>query len=145
MLELGTSTLPRHGYLGLRKMALKLLHHPSSRFWNAAKYIFELCIYIILPFLLMCIETWSYSDLFIHLLHSFWLDQSKVVIRIGGLNHGGCTLLSSRTPRARQKNLLFLNCITKMGQNFINVFSWVDLHNIYYIGKMGNQIWLFVF
>jgi len=28
-----------------------------------------------------------------------------------------------------------------MGQNFINFFSWVDIHGIYYIVKNGNQIW----
>ena len=48
--------------------------------------------------------------------------------------------LSSRTPRADKKNLLFLSCITKMDQNFINIFSWVDIHNIYYILKLHNQI-----
>ena len=37
-----------------------------------------------------------------------------------------------------QKNLFFLSCITKMGQNFINFFSWVDIHGIYYIVKIGN-------
>ena len=28
-----------------------------------------------------------------------------------------------------------------MGQNFINSFSWVNLHGLYYIMKNGNQIW----
>ena len=32
-----------------------------------------------------------------------------------------------------------------MGQNVINLFSWVDLHVIYYIVKNGNQTWWFVF
>jgi len=41
----------------------------------------------------------------------------------------------------KKKNPLFLSCITKMGQNFINFFSWVDIHGIYYILKNGNQIW----
>jgi hypothetical protein len=49
--------------------------------------------------------------------------------------HRGCTPLSSTTPRRRPKNLFFPICI-KLGQNFINVFSWVDVRNIYYIGKM---------
>ena len=40
-----------------------------------------------------------------------------------------------------KKNLLFLSCITKMDQNFINFFSWVDIHDIYYILKIHNQIW----
>ena len=54
--------------------------------------------------------------------------------------HGGCTSLSSRTPRARQKNILFLICITKMGQHFINVFPWVYMHNLLH-RKSVNQIW----
>ena len=28
-----------------------------------------------------------------------------------------------------------------MGQNFINFFSWVDIHGIYYIVRNGNQNW----
>ena len=32
-----------------------------------------------------------------------------------------------------------------MGQNFINLFSWVDIYGIYYIVKNGNQVWWFVF
>ena len=40
-----------------------------------------------------------------------------------------------------QKNLLLVSCIIKMGQNFINWFSWLDIHDIYYIVKNGNQIW----
>ena len=28
-----------------------------------------------------------------------------------------------------------------MGQSFINFFSWVDTHDIYYILKIHNQIW----
>jgi hypothetical protein len=59
--------------------------------------------------------------------------------------HGESTPLSSRTPRARQKNLFFLSCITKMGQNFINCFSWVDIHGIYYLPKIRNQIWWYFF
>ena len=59
--------------------------------------------------------------------------------------HGEVTPMSSRTSRVRQKNLLFLSCITKMDQNFINFFSWLDLHNIYYILKIHNQIWSVVF
>ena len=59
--------------------------------------------------------------------------------------HGEVTPLSSRTLRARQKNLFFLSCITKMDQDFINVFSWVDIYNIYYILKIHDQIWRFVF
>ena len=35
---------------------------------------------------------------------------------------GGCTPLSSRTPRARQKNPFFLSCITKRDKNLINFF-----------------------
>jgi hypothetical protein len=54
---------------------------------------------------------------------------------------GEVTTLSSWEPCANKKNLLFLSCITKMGQNFINFFSWVDIHGIYYIVKIYNQIW----
>ena len=32
-----------------------------------------------------------------------------------------------------------------MGQNFINSFPWVDICGIYYIIKIDNQIWRFVF
>ena len=32
-----------------------------------------------------------------------------------------------------------------MGHNFIDFFSWVDIHGIYYIVKFSNQIWWFVF
>ena len=35
---------------------------------------------------------------------------------------GEVTTLSSWEPHANKKNLLFLSCITKMGQNFINLF-----------------------
>ena len=52
--------------------------------------------------------------------------------------------MSSRTPRARQKNLPFLICITQMDQNLIKFFSWVDIYNIYYILHFHNQIWWFV-
>ena len=38
------------------------------------------------------------------------------------LTPGEVTTLSSWEPRANKKNLLFLSCITKMGQNFINFF-----------------------
>ena len=55
--------------------------------------------------------------------------------------HGEITPLSSWKPRANKRNLLFLSCITKMGQTFINFFSWVDIHGIYYIVKFDNQIW----
>ena len=44
-----------------------------------------------------------------------------------------------------KKKILFLNCITKMGQNFIKFLPWVDVHNIYYIGRNGNQIWWSIF
>ena len=30
-----------------------------------------------------------------------------------------------------------------MGQSFIKIFSWVDIHNIYYIVQKDNQIWGF--
>ena len=36
-------------------------------------------------------------------------------------------------------------CITKMGWYFINFFSWVDIHRIYYIVKNGNQNWGCIF
>ena len=45
----------------------------------------------------------------------------------------------------RDKNFFFLSCITKMGQNFNNFFSWGDIHGIYYILKIHNQIWWYVF
>ena len=61
----------------------------------------------------------EYSDMFFH--------------------RGGVTPLSSWTPRAAKKNLLLVICITKMGQNFINFFSWVDIHGIYYIVENNNQ------
>ena len=45
-----------------------------------------------------------------------------------------CTPLSSRTPHAIKINYILLTeSITKMGQNVINIFSWVDIHGIYYI------------
>ena len=53
----------------------------------------------------------------------------------------GVTPLSSWEPCANKKNLLFLSCITKIGQNFIDCFSWVDIHGIYYIVKFDNQTW----
>ena len=57
----------------------------------------------------------------------------------------GCTPLSSWRSCAIKKNLHFLSCITKTGQIFINLFSWVDIHNIYYIIKTGNQIYWCLF
>ena len=69
----------------------------------------------------------------------------QMLLRIMNGVHGGCTPLSSRTPRARQKYLFFLSCISKTGKTFINYFSWVDIHNIYYIVKICNQIlWYFL-
>jgi hypothetical protein len=59
--------------------------------------------------------------------------------------HGEVTPLSSWTPRAAKKNLLLVICITKTSQNFINFFSWVDIHGTYYIVENDNQIWGFVF
>ena len=65
----------------------------------------------------------------------------QLCIIMNKLHGGGVTPLSSWTPRAAKKNLLLVICITKMGQNFINFFSWVDIHDIYYIVKTGNQNW----
>ena len=42
-----------------------------------------------------------------------------------------------------KQDFFFLSCITKMSQTFMIFFSSVDLHNIYYIVKMINQIWWF--
>ena len=38
-----------------------------------------------------------------------------------------------------KKNPFFLSCITKMGQNFMNFFSRVDVYGIYYNVQSGNQ------
>ena len=38
------------------------------------------------------------------------------------------------------KKKLLVSSISRTGQNFINCFSWVGIHGIYYILKMGNQI-----
>ena len=50
----------------------------------------------------------------------FWTQRIQTTkCAKGWRNHGEVTPLSSRTPRARQRNLFFLCCITKMDQNFI--------------------------
>ena len=57
---------------------------------------------------------------------------------------GGFTLLWRWTPHAIKKT----TCYIKHHQNesyFINFFSLVDIHGIYYIVKNGNQIWWFMF
>ena len=59
--------------------------------------------------------------------------------------HGGVTPLSSWTPRAAKKNLIFGNLHHQMGQNFINFFSWVDIHGIYDIVENDNQNWKSLF
>ena len=52
---------------------------------------------------------------------------------------GGHSIVKLNTT-CGQKNLLLVSCITKMGQNFINFFSWVDIHGIYYTQKMVTNI-----
>ena len=69
-------------------------------------------------------------------LHTFQAPERQIATR----NHGEVTPLSSRTPRARQKKSIFSKLHHKMNQLFINFFSWVDIHNIYYILKFHNQI-----
>ena len=59
--------------------------------------------------------------------------------------HGGDTPLSIWTPRAAEKNLIFGNVHHQMGQNFINFFSWVDIHGIYDIVENDNQNWKSLF
>ena len=54
---------------------------------------------------------------------------------------GEVTPLSSWKPCATEKKLHFLNYITKMGQNFIKFLLGVDIHGIYYIVEINNQIW----
>ena len=70
-------------------------------------------------------------------------NQPKCTVCIPELHliHREVTPLSSWEPCANKKNLLFLSCTTKMGQNFINFFSWVDIHGIYYMVKVDNQMW----
>ena len=53
---------------------------------------------------------------------------------------GECNPLSSWTSHAYKTYLLFLSCITKMGQNFINSFSRVDIHHVYYMVKMVTKL-----
>ena len=45
---------------------------------------------------------------------------------------GGHSIVKLKTT-CEQKNLLFLSCITKIGQTFIKKNSWVGIHGIYYI------------
>ena len=59
--------------------------------------------------------------------------------------HGEVTPLSSWTSRAAKTNLLSVSCITKMSQNFIKMFTWVDILGNYYEVEKNNQIWGFVF
>ena len=61
------------------------------------------------------------------------------------IEHGGVTPLSSWTPRAAKKNLIFGNLHHQMGQNFVNFFSWVDIHGIYDIVENDNQNWKSLF
>ena len=42
--------------------------------------------------------------------------------------------------RVQDKKNKILSCITKMDQFFINCFSCVDIHNIYYMLKIPNKI-----
>ena len=70
-----------------------------------------------------------------HLQVAYQLDEESSSKRKQGISlamcnglpasvskHGEVTPLSSGTPRARQKNLFFLSCITKVDQNYINFF-----------------------
>ena len=59
--------------------------------------------------------------------------------------HGGHTSLYFVWTRALKKRILLLSWITKMGQNFIVFFPWVDIHGIYYTIKNGNQNWGSIF
>ena len=54
---------------------------------------------------------------------------------------GGALFCQVENHVRTKKNLLFLSCITKMGQTFIKKNSWVDIHGIYYIVETDNQIW----
>ena len=71
--------------------------------------------------------------------HSF---ISKCMMTCTNSPGGGGALHCKVEHHERDKtNLFFLSCITKMDQNFIMVFSWVDINDIYYILKIHNQIW----
>jgi hypothetical protein len=51
----------------------------------------------------------------------------------------------SYSLRATKKNLMEGNLHHQMGQNFINFFSWVDIHGIYDIVENDNQNWKCLF
>ena len=55
--------------------------------------------------------------------------------------HGGVHSTLKLNTTCKQERTVFLSCVTKMGQNCINFYSWGDIHGIYYIVKNGNQIW----
>ena len=57
----------------------------------------------------------------------------------------GVDLDLSWPPRAAKKNLMEGNLHHQMGQNFINFFSWVDIHGIYDIVENDNQNWKSLF
>ena len=54
--------------------------------------------------------------------HVHTLSDPKILSKFERWALGGHSL-SSRTPRARQKNLIFLRCITKLDQIFVNFFN----------------------
>ena len=57
----------------------------------------------------------------------------------------GVDLDLSWPPHAAKKNLMEGNLHHQMGQNFINFFSWVDIHGIYDIVENDNQNWKSLF
>ena len=56
-------------------------------------------------------------------------------------SRGGHSIVKLNITCVKKINLLFLSCITEMGQKSTKFFPQVDIHNIYYIVKNGNQIW----
>ena len=74
----------------------------------------------------------------------FHLQQREVLCfcrRLSIIHGGGGHTIVKLNTTCGQKNLLLIICITKKVQNFIGFFSWVDIHDIYYIVKNGNQKW----
>jgi hypothetical protein len=100
----------------------------------------EFRLYIATGWVEVCEEAWWK----IHGIPRSMYMVYKQCLKVGHV-HGEVTPLSSWTPRAAKTNLLLVICITKMSQNFIKCFSWVDIHGTCYIVENHNQTWGFVF
>ena len=82
---------------------------------------------------LVSLTIWNHTTLYLFTIYVTLCQQDLNLVARRSLH---CQV----EHHVRDKNLLFLSCITKMDKTFINLFSRVDIQNIYYILRIHNQM-----